>query len=894
MRKRVIGLLLSFAMLAGMALPVRAEQTPDAEEAASPVLTIASAEEFVRFAQNCRLDTYSQGLQVSLEADIDLSGLEFESIPIFSGCFDGNGHTVSGLEFTGDGSEQGLFRYVTTQATVEDLTVSAQIHPGGSAARIGGIAGHNAGYIRGCVFSGSLSGKESVGGIAGTNAVTGMIEDCRVSGEIYADHFVGGIAGSNAGVIRNCVNEARINTQPQYNEVELTDITIDALINTEAANTVTDVGGIAGSSSGVIRGCENLGDVGYRHMGYNIGGIAGTQSGYVADCENWGNIRGRKEVGGIIGQMEPSTVIEYTTDTLQVLQVQIDDLSGLVQRTSGSAQANAGQISSQISLLRDQTKTAQEALDTLLPDADDPQLPDADTILAAQNTLADTLEAMPETLQGITAAAETTVSSLGRDLNAISGKLSAMSETVKGASENLGGGIADISDEDTPQTLTGKVENCRNFGDILADMNVGGIAGAIAMENDLDVMEDWEQSGQQSMNFQSNIRAVILNCENSACVTGKKQNVGGIVGWQMFGLVKNSTNTGKVDGSAADRAGGIAGMSAGYIRSSWVKAEIWGKTCTGGIAGSGAVVTDCIAQVKLMGAKEKQGAILGEAQRDGTQLAGNCYLLTEDDPGAIDGISYAALAEPRTAEEFWKLESLPQIFRTVTVSFRHPDGTLTQLVLPAGGKLEPGQIPAAEEKEGYCVSWSGLEEAGLENILFDMTFEAVYTPYSPVIRTDSAREDGKPVLLLEGAFTDRAWVSAQPSEAAPELAKGETLLEVWSVTAAEPGHTARFLLPEDLDAGKAKLYIAGGDGPWQAVSFRKNGSYLVFRTDRSDFRLALVKVSGGNGLWLIGLGVAPLILGVAVFVGIRKRRGRKAEEAQEEAQEAAKSPDPTA
>ena len=92
--------------------------------------------------------------------------------------------------------------------------------------------------------------------------------------------------------------------------MELSDITIDSVTNSEAANTATDLGGIVGLSRGVIRECSNSGTVGYRNMGYNVGGIAGTQSGYIVDCRNDGAVQGRKDVGGIVGQLEPAVVLD--------------------------------------------------------------------------------------------------------------------------------------------------------------------------------------------------------------------------------------------------------------------------------------------------------------------------------------------------------------------------------------------------------------------------------------------------------------------------------------------------------------------------------------------------------------------------------------------------------
>ena len=56
----------------------------------------------------------------------------------------------------------------------------------------------------------------------------------------------------------------------------------------------TDIGGVAGYSSGIIQSCTNSGSVGYDHVGYNIGGIVGRQSGYLDGCANSGDILGRR------------------------------------------------------------------------------------------------------------------------------------------------------------------------------------------------------------------------------------------------------------------------------------------------------------------------------------------------------------------------------------------------------------------------------------------------------------------------------------------------------------------------------------------------------------------------------------------------------------------------
>ena len=314
MRKRItacIGLLLVLCLAL---TPVYAGE----EETAA--LVISTADQLLAFAENCRLDSYSQGLSVRLDADLDLTGVDWEGIPVFCGDFDGGGHTITGLSVTGDGLQKGLFRTLTETARVHDLNLQGTVAPQGSRSQVGGIAGVSAGQITDCTFEGTVSGVDAVGGIVGCSQVTGLVENCRVSGSVSGSHFVGGVTGVNTGVVRSCTNEAAVNTTEQQNQVALSDVTLETLTGAESLNNATDVGGVTGVNTGVVRSCENRGDVGYRQMGYNVGGIAGSQSGYLADCVNRGTVQGRKEVGGIVGQLEPVTRVDYSEDALQMLQ----------------------------------------------------------------------------------------------------------------------------------------------------------------------------------------------------------------------------------------------------------------------------------------------------------------------------------------------------------------------------------------------------------------------------------------------------------------------------------------------------------------------------------------------------------------------------------------------
>lgn len=817
-----------------------------AQAASQPYLTISTTEEFLTFAENCRLDSYSQGLTVSLEADIDLTGSDFSGIPIFCGTLNGRGHTIRGLKLDGEGSVQGLFRYLTQTALVRELTVEGAVMPQGSRTCVGGIVGSNAGTLERVRFRGDVTGADTVGGLVGINTVTGRIENGYMEGSVHGAHFVGGITGSNQGVLRLCKNDAQINTTPQQNTIGLSDITMDTLTDSESANTVTDIGGIAGTSTGVLRRCENRGNVGYRQMGYNIGGIAGSQSGYVTQCVNRGNIAGRKEVGGIVGHMEPAVAMEYSEDTLQQLQAQLDTVSALADRAAGSAQTGAAALQEQLTLLQTQTDTAGDAVSSLLPDPDNPQQPDADAILAAQGTLSDSFSSISGTIGSISTSAGSSAAAVSSDIRAMADQLSQMEQTLQTAEETLNAEIYDASDEDTPDTLTGKVETCRNLGHILGDLNIGGITGAMALENDLDSEEDVEVSGTASLNFQCKLRAVILGCENTGTITVMKQNAGGIAGWQSMGLVKNVINGGTLLGENASYVGGIAGQSSGYIRNCFSTGTITGNTKVGGIAGSGNTVTDCRA-MNALSAAEASGAILGSPvpSENDASVAGNYYLPVSADPGGIDGVSYASQAQPLTVEEFLALEELPTLFRQSTVTFNFPDGSKTAITVLCGKPLT--EIPALPEQAGFSACWEGLEEANLSAVFFDMEFSASYTAHDTVIASSSTRQD-RPVLLVQGDFSAAGAVTAEQVTAAPPLEQRQQLLESWRFTVTGgTAHTARFLLPEKTDG--LTLFVYSEDGIWQQAEADIRGNYFIFPVSENTRGFALVHQSPPLWYW---------------------------------------------
>lgn len=325
---------------------------------------ISDLEGFMKFAEECRIDSASYGLNVELNADISLNEKEFYGIPIFCGTFDGNGHTISGLNISDSASESGLFRHVERSAVIKNLVVSGSVSPSGSGNNVGGIVGVNKGTINSCEYKGTVFAKDSVGGIAGKNEESGVISGCKSFAVISAESTAGGICGNNLGILIDCANSGNVNAVYSDIEVSAENIGFDNT-SVEGAIGKSDIGGVAGYSSGIIRRCSNSGTVGYQHTGYNIGGVVGRQCGMLESCANTGEVYGRKDVGGIAGQMEPYCSIEFSEDTAQRLGNEMDTLSELVEKLISDAGNSGDRLNSEIQSLTSQMNAAQKNADDI-------------------------------------------------------------------------------------------------------------------------------------------------------------------------------------------------------------------------------------------------------------------------------------------------------------------------------------------------------------------------------------------------------------------------------------------------------------------------------------------------------------------------------------------------
>ena len=114
----------------------------------------------------------------------------------YNGEFDGQGHTISGLNVTTGNQDTGMFGVLSSDAEVKNLHLENVIGNGNF--RVGGIAGVNiGGTITGCMVTGMVSGINYVGGVVGY-IESGTVEDC---------YWTAGTSGPSQGIGFDPMNE---------------------------------------------------------------------------------------------------------------------------------------------------------------------------------------------------------------------------------------------------------------------------------------------------------------------------------------------------------------------------------------------------------------------------------------------------------------------------------------------------------------------------------------------------------------------------------------------------------------------------------------------------------------------------------------------------------------
>ena len=311
-------------------------------------ISIANASEFAAFASRVNSgDAAAAKANVTLTADIDFSGLSSWTPvgnvtatgngnnasaaqgPVFSGVFDGAGHTLKNFKYTvnvSDGGTWGLFGYVY-KATLKNFTVEADVTFSASgtadAAIVAGTA--NSSTIDNVQVTGkitstgaSVSGKRfALAGIAGFafSTVSGTegvldcnIKNCTVTATVNADggsNLANGANGAMYGGIAGFCTNVKDNSR-----IRITDCVNNGTLTAKLGRCS---GIVATANYGtIIKGCTNNASQFNTVENGRIGQIVcnlSVQSG-VIDCQNNGDLTttdAKTTTGGLIALMGDAT-----------------------------------------------------------------------------------------------------------------------------------------------------------------------------------------------------------------------------------------------------------------------------------------------------------------------------------------------------------------------------------------------------------------------------------------------------------------------------------------------------------------------------------------------------------------------------------------------------------
>ena len=225
-------------------------------------------------------------INITLDTDLTLTGewtpIGTESQP-YTGTFDGNGKTITGLTVTGSDRYTGLLGFI--KGTVKNVVLTEINITSGTF--VGGVAGWSfGGNIENCSVSGSVSGSD-VGGVVGYQQ-GGSITGCSSSATVKGTQRAGGVAGAtNSGAtLTACYATGDVTVENDGTN----NSHAGGVVGYNGGGTLTAcyaTGSVTGSGSGTIyvggvTGSNNLGTLtACYHAKRNINGPNGTTGGVV-------------------------------------------------------------------------------------------------------------------------------------------------------------------------------------------------------------------------------------------------------------------------------------------------------------------------------------------------------------------------------------------------------------------------------------------------------------------------------------------------------------------------------------------------------------------------------------------------------------------------------------
>ena len=557
----------------------------------------------------------------------------------YTGTFDGNGKTISGLYIKNTSSDtdyQGFFGYVGSSGKIENLSVSGTVTGNNF---VGGVVGRNRGTVENCYNTGTVTGNNFVGGIVGNNNPGASVENCYNTGSVsgpdsVSGNSVGGVVGYNGnGIVTNSYNTGEVSGN-------------------------NHVGGVVGlNSGGSVENCYNIGEVSGPDsvsgsyvggvVGYNSGPDSGS-SGTVTDCYFLKTDDVNKDLQGIGNDSaEDAAAVKDLSDQDQfkgwdfidtwriskslnrpVLQDNAQD--GLPPGLGTKEHPYEIKTAAQLKTFRDLVNGANGnpaawavLMENITLNSSEEWTPIGNSESTAYTG---TFDGDGHTISGLYIN-DSTANNQGL-FGYVSGTVQNL--TVSGSVNSSGDYVGGIVGNNS-----GTFENCAFTGSVSGDWYVGGVVGnnnggtvtgcIFSGSGSVSVTGSYSVGGVVGKNSGSN--GSVEKCHNTGSVSGSREDVGGVVG-DNEGTVENCYNTGAVSGldsGTGNRVGGVVGDNGGNVENCYNTGTvnvIGNSSAVGGVVGrNDSSVQNCYNTGTVTGSGGRVGGVVGWNSGNVT----NCY-----------------------------------------------------------------------------------------------------------------------------------------------------------------------------------------------------------------------------------------------------------------------------
>jgi uncharacterized repeat protein (TIGR02543 family) len=222
------------------------------------------------------LDSTTAGY-TKLASPTSNGGKGWQPIASFRGSFDGQGYETRDLFINRPGENYvGLFGFVDDGGHIENIGV-VNVNVIGDYS-VGGLVGEDCGTVSNSYSTGSLTGRQFVGGLVGYARNSSAVSNSYFTGTVTGDSNVGGLVGRNMDTVSNSYSNGNV------------------------SGTGWAVGGLAGVNNGNVSDSYATGSVtGNTVNNCNVGGLVGANYETVSNCYATSSVTGSSEVGGLVG-----------------------------------------------------------------------------------------------------------------------------------------------------------------------------------------------------------------------------------------------------------------------------------------------------------------------------------------------------------------------------------------------------------------------------------------------------------------------------------------------------------------------------------------------------------------------------------------------------------------